>query len=126
MINDNGLSGPDSDSFIPSVPPILCSFLFFSFFFPHTTTTHTHSGTTGKPKGVLYSHRSTLLHSYAAALPDSLNISARDVVLPVVPLFHVNAWGEFSSRRERGWCKKEPKGQEAKESWKLTTSTPIP
>jgi fatty-acyl-CoA synthase len=51
------------------------------------------SGTTGNPKGVLYSHRSTLLHTYAAALPDSLNCSARDAVLPVVPMFHVNAWG---------------------------------
>jgi len=51
------------------------------------------SGTTGNPKGVLYSHRSTLLHTYAAALPDSLGVSARDVVLPVVPMFHVNAWG---------------------------------
>jgi 3-(methylthio)propionyl---CoA ligase len=51
------------------------------------------SGTTGNPKGVLYSHRSTLLHTYAAALPDALNLSARDVVLPAVPMFHVNAWG---------------------------------
>ncbi|PVX76258.1 3-(methylthio)propionyl-CoA ligase [Paraburkholderia unamae] len=51
------------------------------------------SGTTGNPKGVLYSHRSTLLHTYAAALPDSLNCSARDTILPVVPMFHVNAWG---------------------------------
>jgi fatty-acyl-CoA synthase len=51
------------------------------------------SGTTGHPKGVLYSHRSTVLHSYAIILPDSLNISARDVMLPVVPMFHVNAWG---------------------------------
>jgi fatty-acyl-CoA synthase len=51
------------------------------------------SGTTGNPKGVLYSHRSTVLHAYAAALPDGLNISARDAVLPVVPMFHVNAWG---------------------------------
>jgi acyl-CoA synthetase (AMP-forming)/AMP-acid ligase II len=51
------------------------------------------SGTTGDPKGVLYSHRSTLLHAYAAALPDAHNLSARDVVMPVVPLFHVNAWG---------------------------------
>ena len=51
------------------------------------------SGTTGNPKGALYSHRSTLLHTYAAALPDALNCSARDVVLPVVPMFHVNAWG---------------------------------
>ncbi|WP_321908455.1 MULTISPECIES: 3-(methylthio)propionyl-CoA ligase [unclassified Paraburkholderia] len=51
------------------------------------------SGTTGNPKGVLYSHRSTLLHTYAAALPDALNCSARDTILPVVPMFHVNAWG---------------------------------
>ncbi len=51
------------------------------------------SGTTGNPKGALYSHRSTVLHSYSIALPDSLNLSAHDVMLPVVPMFHVNAWG---------------------------------
>lgn len=51
------------------------------------------SGTTGNPKGVLYSHRSTVLHSMGAALPDALNLSARDCILPVVPMFHVNAWG---------------------------------
>ena len=51
------------------------------------------SGTTGNPKGVLYSHRSTLIHAYAAALPDVLGISSQDCVLPVVPMFHVNAWG---------------------------------
>lgn len=51
------------------------------------------SGTTGNPKGALYSHRSTLLHAYGAALPDALCLSARDCVLPVVPMFHVNAWG---------------------------------
>jgi len=51
------------------------------------------SGTTGNPKGVLYSHRSTLLHAYAAVAPDALNLSSRDTVLPVVPMFHVNAWG---------------------------------
>ena len=51
------------------------------------------SGTTGNPKGVLYSHRSTVLHAYAAALPDVMDVSARDAVLPVVPMFHVNAWG---------------------------------
>ena len=51
------------------------------------------SGTTGNPKGALYSHRSTMLHAYASALPDSLNCSARDCVLPVVPMFHVNSWG---------------------------------
>jgi fatty-acyl-CoA synthase len=51
------------------------------------------SGTTGNPKGVLYSHRSTILHSYATCLPDSFNFSAQDCILPVVPMFHVNAWG---------------------------------
>ena len=51
------------------------------------------SGTTGNPKGALYSHRSTLLHAYASALPDVMGVSARDAILPVVPMFHVNAWG---------------------------------
>jgi fatty-acyl-CoA synthase len=50
------------------------------------------SGTTGNPKGTLYSHRSTIIHAYGAALPDALNLSARDSVLPVVPMFHANAW----------------------------------
>ena len=50
------------------------------------------SGTTGNPKGVLYSNRSTILHAYGAALPDALNLSAYDSVLPVVPMFHANAW----------------------------------
>jgi fatty-acyl-CoA synthase len=51
------------------------------------------SGTTGKPKGVVYSHRSSVLHAMAAATPDTLNLSYNDVILPVVPMFHVNAWG---------------------------------
>ncbi len=51
------------------------------------------SGTTGNPKGVLYSHRSAFLHALAVCLPDVFNLSAVDVVLPVVPMFHVNAWG---------------------------------
>jgi fatty-acyl-CoA synthase len=51
------------------------------------------SGTTGNPKAALYSHRSTILHAYAASLPDVMGISARDAILPVVPMFHVNAWG---------------------------------
>jgi fatty-acyl-CoA synthase len=51
------------------------------------------SGTTGNPKAALFSHRSTMLHAYAAALPDVMRLSARDSVLPVVPMFHVNAWG---------------------------------
>lgn len=51
------------------------------------------SGTTGHPKGVLYSHRSTVLHALAGNNPDGIGISARDSVMPVVPMFHVNAWG---------------------------------
>ena len=51
------------------------------------------SGTTGNPKGVLYSHRSTVLHSIVGSMPDVMNLSASDVVMPIVPMFHVNAWG---------------------------------
>jgi fatty-acyl-CoA synthase len=51
------------------------------------------SGTTGNPKGVVYSHRSTVLHSLGTMLADSLGVCERDVILPVVPMFHANAWG---------------------------------
>ena len=51
------------------------------------------SGTTGDPKGVLYNHRATILHAYALIAPDAMNLSNRDCILPVVPLFHVNSWG---------------------------------
>jgi fatty-acyl-CoA synthase len=51
------------------------------------------SGTTGRPKGVLYSHRALVLHSLVIALPDALGLGQADVVMPVVPMFHVNAWG---------------------------------
>ncbi len=51
------------------------------------------SGTTGNPKGALYSHRSSVLHAYAICLPDAMGLSARDCALPVVPMFHANAWG---------------------------------
>ena len=51
------------------------------------------SGTTGKPKGVVYTHRALVLHALASALPDVLNVSNADTVCPVVPMFHVNAWG---------------------------------
>jgi acyl-CoA synthetase (AMP-forming)/AMP-acid ligase II len=51
------------------------------------------SGTTGNPKGVLYSHRSTVLHSYGVCLVDTLSLSSRDSFLPIVPMFHANAWG---------------------------------
>jgi fatty-acyl-CoA synthase len=50
------------------------------------------SGTTGNPKGVLYSHRSNVLHAFMAALPDSKDLKATDVCLPVVPFFHANGW----------------------------------
>ncbi len=51
------------------------------------------SGTTGNPKGVLFSHRSTVLHTYGISLPDVMNLGASDCVMPLVPMFHVNAWG---------------------------------
>ncbi|TYR30525.1 long-chain-fatty-acid--CoA ligase [Mesorhizobium microcysteis] len=51
------------------------------------------SGTTGNPKGALYSHRSNVLHAMRNAFPDAMNLSSRDVVMPVVPMFHANAWG---------------------------------
>ncbi|MEO5322095.1 long-chain-fatty-acid--CoA ligase [Mesorhizobium sp. CC13] len=51
------------------------------------------SGTTGDPKGVVYSHRSNVLHAMIAVMPDAMGVSVRDVVLPVVPMFHANAWG---------------------------------
>jgi len=51
------------------------------------------SGTTGRPKGVLYSHRALILHSFGQGLVDTLGIGERDTVLPIVPMFHVNAWG---------------------------------
>jgi fatty-acyl-CoA synthase len=50
------------------------------------------SGTTGNPKGVVYSHRYNVLHALMASLPDSKGISSRDVVMPVVPMFHANGW----------------------------------
>jgi fatty-acyl-CoA synthase len=51
------------------------------------------SGTTGKPKGVLYSHRAIMLHSYSVSLPDNFSISRSDTILPVMSMFHANAWG---------------------------------
>ncbi len=50
------------------------------------------SGTTGHPKGVLFEHRSTMLHTFAELAPDIFNLSSRAVVLPIVPMFHANAW----------------------------------
>src|SRR3954454_11495167 len=51
------------------------------------------SGTTGNPKGVLYSHKSNVLHSFGTCLADSMGLSANDRMLPMVPMFHANAWG---------------------------------
>jgi fatty-acyl-CoA synthase len=51
------------------------------------------SGTTGNPKGALFSHRATVLHAYAISLPDVMGLGQRNCVLPIVPMFHVNAWG---------------------------------
>jgi fatty-acyl-CoA synthase len=51
------------------------------------------SGTTGDPKGVVYSHRSNVLHGMMAAMPDAMGVGARDIIMPVVPMFHANAWG---------------------------------
>ena len=85
------------------IPGLLCyeelleaendSFAWPEFDENHASSLCYTSGTTGNPKGVLYSHRSTVLHTFAIALPDALNLSARDTILPVVPMFHVNAWG---------------------------------
>jgi len=86
-----------------AIPGLLCyeelvaaedDMLVWPIFDEHTASCLCYtSGTTGNPKGALYSHRSTILHAYGAALPDALNLSSREVVLPVVPMFHVNAWG---------------------------------
>ena len=62
------------------------------------------SGTTGNPKGALYSHRSNILHAYAAVMRDAMALSSRDAVMPVVPMFHVNAWGTPFSMAMTG-CK---------------------
>src|SRR5437588_2753329 len=51
------------------------------------------SGTTGNPKGVVYSHRSTFLHSMAVGMVDTIGMSEQDTILPIVPMFHANAWG---------------------------------
>lgn len=64
------------------------------------------SGTTGHPKGAVYSHRSTMLHTYALLMPDAMGVCSRDVLMAVVPMFHVNAWGCPMPRRPSGpsWC----------------------
>jgi fatty-acyl-CoA synthase len=75
------LVGAESDDFVwPELDENTASSLCYT------------SGTTGNPKGVLYSHRSTVIHSMMANQPDALGLGSRDVVLPVVPMFHANAW----------------------------------
>jgi acyl-CoA synthetase (AMP-forming)/AMP-acid ligase II len=78
---DTLLDGVDDDYIWPAFDENTASALCYT------------SGTTGRPKGVLYSHRSTILHAYAVALPDVLDLRATSRILPVVPMFHVNAWG---------------------------------
>jgi fatty-acyl-CoA synthase len=78
---DDMMSAADDDYAWPSFDENTASALCYT------------SGTTGRPKGVLYSHRSTVLHAYAIALPDVLSLRATSRILPVVPMFHVNAWG---------------------------------
>jgi 3-(methylthio)propionyl---CoA ligase len=87
----------------PKVPGLLCyedllaaqddRFVWPSFDENTASSLCYTSGTTGNPKGALYSHRSTVLHTMAAALPDTLGVGAADTILPVVPMFHVNSWG---------------------------------
>ncbi len=78
---DEFVEGGDADFAWPSFDETTASSLCYT------------SGTTGNPKGVLYSHRSTVLHSFASNTRDVIGYSAMDVVMPVVPMFHVNAWG---------------------------------
>jgi fatty-acyl-CoA synthase len=81
LCHDDLLAAADDDYTWPSFDENTASSLCYT------------SGTTGRPKGVLYSHRSTLLHGYAVNMADVLALRAVDRVLPVVPMFHVNAWG---------------------------------
>ncbi len=64
------------------------------------------SGTTGNPKGVVYSHRSNVLHSMMALTPDAFDLSVQDTIMPVVPFFHANGWTiAFSAPMAgAGWC----------------------
>ncbi len=78
---ENLLAGADDDYQWPEFDERTASSLCYT------------SGTTGNPKGVLFSNRSTVLHSYAACTPGALGLSTMETILPVVPMFHVNAWG---------------------------------
>jgi fatty-acyl-CoA synthase len=91
------------------------------------------SGTTGDPKGVVYSHRSNVLHAMIAVAPDAMGLSSRDVVLPVVPMFHANAWGIAQSAPMVGAKLVMPGGKmdgesiyELLDSEKVTFSAAVP
>ena len=91
------------------------------------------SGTTGDPKGVVYSHRSNVLHAMIAGMPDAMGISSRDVILPVVPMFHANAWGLAQSAPMIGAKLVMPGGKmdgasiyELLETEKVTFSAAVP
>jgi acyl-CoA synthetase (AMP-forming)/AMP-acid ligase II len=88
---DSGI--PNLSSYEAWIAPHSSDYIWPSFDENSASSMCYTSGTTGNPKAALYSHRSTILHAYAAALPDVMCLSARDSVLPVVPMFHVNAWG---------------------------------
>jgi acyl-CoA synthetase (AMP-forming)/AMP-acid ligase II len=75
------VAGGDPETELPELPESTAAALCYT------------SGTTGQPKGVLYSHRSILLHTLGAAVPDSMGIRGADSVMPVVPMFHAMAWG---------------------------------
>jgi 3-(methylthio)propionyl---CoA ligase len=88
---DSGI--PNLVSFEPWIAGESCDYAWPQFDENLASSLCYTSGTTGNPKGVLYSHRSTMLHALVQCSVDSIGISARDTVLPVVPMFHVNAWG---------------------------------
>ncbi len=88
---DSGI--PNLSSYEAWIAPHASDYVWPSFDENSASSMCYTSGTTGNPKAALYSHRSTILHAYAAALPDVMCLSARDSILPVVPMFHVNAWG---------------------------------
>ncbi|MES0824238.1 long-chain-fatty-acid--CoA ligase [Ruegeria sp. SCP11] len=97
------LMGPRNEEVIAQIPGVKfydefietgdAGFLWPSFDENTASSLCYTSGTTGHPKGVLYSHRSTVLHSFGSNTRDVIGFSAMDVVMPVVPMFHVNAWG---------------------------------
>src|SRR5216683_2910198 len=83
------------------------------------------SGTTGDPKGVLYSHRSNVLHALMANTGDSLGANAADTMLPVVPLFHANSWGIAFSAPSMGTKSLLDMGVQVRHAWGMTEMSPI-